>query len=84
VIGARETVAGWAGIGAGGAFVVTAASLLTRTLRPTLEARAYAHDIRRATDGAVENLRALSRLEQTREVSARLAEALQPPRATQR
>jgi hypothetical protein len=82
--GPPRSVAAWAGIGAGGAFVVSAASLLTRTLRPTLEARAYTHDIRRATDGAVENLRALSRLEQTREVSARLAGALQPPGAAQR
>jgi hypothetical protein len=84
VIGRRRTVAGWAAIGAGAAFVVTYASAATRTLRPTLEARAYAHDIRRATDGAVHHLRALAHLEQTRDASRSLARTLQPAGEAQR
>ena len=79
--GARQT-AGWAGIGAGAAFVVTAASLLTRTLRPTLEARDYVRDIGEATDGAVDNLRALARLGAARDASANLARALESTGAT--
>lgn len=74
----RPHVAGWAAIGAGGAFVATAASLLTRTLRPTLEIRDYVRDIRRATDGAVQNLRPLSQLDHLRDASARVARALEP------
>lgn len=84
MIGVREPAAGWAAIGAGAGFVATAASLLTRALRPTLEARAYVEDIRAATDGAVQNLHALSQLEQTRDASARLARALEATAGAQR
>lgn len=83
MIGARQT-AGWVAIGAGGGFVVAAASLLTRTLRPALEVRAYVREIHAATDGAVHNLRALSQLEHLRDASARMAEALGPTAGARR
>lgn len=80
----RQQVAGWAAVGAGAGFVVAAASLLTRTLRPALEVRAYVREIHAATDGAVHNLRALSQLEHLRDASARVAEALGPTDGAQR
>lgn len=75
--GPREAAVGWACLGAGGAFVLTAAAMLTRTLRPTLEAREYVRDIEGATGGAEGNLQALAELERTRELSAALARRLE-------
>ena len=75
--GPRETAATLAGLAAGGAFLLTAAQLLTRNLRPTLETREYMYDIAGATDRAEGNLHALAKLERTRELSAALARRLE-------
>ncbi|HWC27271.1 MAG TPA: hypothetical protein VG474_11860 [Solirubrobacteraceae bacterium] len=56
--------------------------VFSRTLRPTLEARDYVRDIGEATDGAVRNLRALARLGEARDASAKLARALESTGAT--
>ena len=77
VTGPREAALALAGLAAGGAFLLTAAQLLTRNLRPTLEAREYMHDIEGATEGAQANLQALAKLERTRELSAALARRLE-------
>jgi hypothetical protein len=65
---------------AGGGLVLTAAALLTRTLRPTLEARRYVKEIQAATEGAVEQLHALSGLQTTRGLTGTLAATLDGPR----
>ena len=77
VTGPREAALALAGLAAGGAFLLTAAQLLTRNLRPTLEAHEYMRDIQGATDGAHGNLQALAGLERTRELSAALARRLE-------
>ena len=57
--------------------MLTAAAMLTRTLRPTLEAREYMRDIEGATGGAEAHIQALAKLERTREASAALAHRLE-------
>ena len=77
MIDPREGALALAGLAAGGAFALTAAQLLTRNLRPTLEAREYMRDIQGATEGAQGNLQALAKLERTRELSAALARRIE-------
>jgi hypothetical protein len=60
----------------GAATVVGSAMMLTRVLRPTLEARQYIRDIGTATENAQHNLTALAQLERTRELAAALPQKL--------
>lgn len=63
----------WVSVGVGAGVVVGAVMMLGRTLRPTLEARAYVKDIGTATEGAQRNFSALAQLGRTRELAAALA-----------
>lgn len=68
----RETATALQYLAGGAGALITAAMLLQRVLRPTLETRAYARGIRVATAGMRENLEALAGLSETGERAAEL------------